>query len=566
MVTEKPNMFKNQDKTTGLYKIAAKILKKVKTGSSYKTQLYQAQYPNKLSLNAVLMNVYKWEKVIDVLIEKSNILEKENNMDRDLVYVLITEMMWSKFGLKGTAKNILAIKKYKAEFSKLMKENDLEKLCTSTYTKGLKPRFFRVNTLLTTLEEILEKLSKLKFIKLKSPKSYVEFLELIKSDKFKGKNVFVQDIHIKELLVFNSKVKFYEIEEYKNGSLIVQDKASCLAAYLLNPEPNSTVLDMCAAPGMKTSHLAAIMQNTGKLYAVDRCKDRFNIMQKMLEKYGVQNAETFNMDALTFPYYDDVKYILLDPSCSGSGIVDRVRNDSSGQNQNFESRLKKLANVHAQLLNHALKSYPNLERLVYSTCSANHEENEAVVDEALSVNGKFKLLNCTKIVEGWTNKGAPGYDCSEMCLNAVPSVDCTNGFFIAVFIRRDLEYNEVAVKEENIEDEEVVEEEENIKDIEDVIKEKVVEDIEIVKEEKVENNEIIDKKVKRVKKSNIHNTENNLESKCQNIKNKNIESTSLVKSKNAKRRERRLKLEKANKSSGLQTTKKKQKKVKSEET
>lgn len=82
------------------------------------------------------MNVFKWEKVIDVLVEKSNILEKENNMDRDLVYVLITEMMWSKFGLKGTAKNILAVKKYKVEFLQLMKENDLEKLTTSMDTKG----------------------------------------------------------------------------------------------------------------------------------------------------------------------------------------------------------------------------------------------------------------------------------------------------------------------------------------------------------------------------------------------------------------------------------------------
>lgn len=98
--------------------------------------------------------------------------------------------------------------------------------------------------------------------------------------------------------------------------------------------------------------------------------------------------------------------------------------------------------MHAQLLNHALKSYPDLERLVYSTCSANHEENEAVVDEALSVNGKFKLLDCVKIVKGWTNKGAPGYDCSDMCLNAVPSTDYTNGFFIAVFVRRDSEEKE----------------------------------------------------------------------------------------------------------------------------
>lgn len=86
-----------------------------------------------------------------------------------------------------------------------------------------RPRYFRVNTLLTTLEDVLKKLADLKYKKLKTPKSYAEFLELIKSENFKT-NTFVQDIHIKELLVFNSKVKFYKLEEYKNGSLIVQDK------------------------------------------------------------------------------------------------------------------------------------------------------------------------------------------------------------------------------------------------------------------------------------------------------------------------------------------------------
>lgn len=92
-------------------------------------------FQNKLLLNAVLMNVFKWERVIDVLVEKSKILEKEN-MDRELVYILITEMMWSKFGLVGSAKNLLAVKKYKAEFLQIMKDNDLEKLTTSTHTKG----------------------------------------------------------------------------------------------------------------------------------------------------------------------------------------------------------------------------------------------------------------------------------------------------------------------------------------------------------------------------------------------------------------------------------------------
>lgn len=72
---------------------------------------------------------------------------------------------------------------------------------------------------------MLKKLSEHKFKKLDTPKTYVEFLELIKSDKFKANN-FVQDFHIKELLVFNSKVKFYKLEEYNNGSLIIQDKVN----------------------------------------------------------------------------------------------------------------------------------------------------------------------------------------------------------------------------------------------------------------------------------------------------------------------------------------------------
>lgn len=89
-----------------------------------------------------------------------------------------------------------------------------------------KPRYFRINTLFITVEDALKRLSELKFNKLESPKSYVEFLKLIKSDEFEG-NTFVQDIHIKELLVFNSKMKFYKLELYNNGSLIVQDKVSC---------------------------------------------------------------------------------------------------------------------------------------------------------------------------------------------------------------------------------------------------------------------------------------------------------------------------------------------------
>lgn len=96
---------------------------------------------------------------------------------------------------------------------------------TCIFFSDSKPRFFRVNTLLTSLKDMLQKLSELKFVKLKTPTTYAELLELIKSDKFNS-NTFVQDVHIKELLIFNSKVKFYKFNEYNNGFLILQDKVT----------------------------------------------------------------------------------------------------------------------------------------------------------------------------------------------------------------------------------------------------------------------------------------------------------------------------------------------------
>lgn len=93
------------------------------------------------------------------------------------------------------------------------------------YFSVWRPRYFRVNTLVTTTEDVLNSLVELKFKQLKTPKTYDKFLKLIKSDKFNG-NSFVQDFHIKELLVFNSKIKFYNLEDYKNGTLIIQDKVN----------------------------------------------------------------------------------------------------------------------------------------------------------------------------------------------------------------------------------------------------------------------------------------------------------------------------------------------------
>ena len=90
---------------------------------------------------------------------------------------------------------------------------------------------------------------------------------------------------------------------------------------MLKPHDGSCVLDMCAAPGMKTIAIAGLMKNKGMLYAVEQNEERFKTLSSMIENYGVTCAKLYNKDVLTITKNDcpNVEYILVDPSCSGSG-------------------------------------------------------------------------------------------------------------------------------------------------------------------------------------------------------------------------------------------------------
>lgn len=98
-------------------------------------------------------------------------------------------------------------------------------------------------------------------------------------------------------------------------------QASCLPVHILGPPPGSVVLDMCAAPGMKTTHLAALMNSEGTVFAVERNPKRFETLNRILDGSGATCVQTFNKDVLTCSDKDfpNVEYILVDPSCSGSG-------------------------------------------------------------------------------------------------------------------------------------------------------------------------------------------------------------------------------------------------------
>uniref|UniRef100_G1S009 NOP2/Sun RNA methyltransferase 5 n=1 Tax=Nomascus leucogenys TaxID=61853 RepID=G1S009_NOMLE len=250
----------------------------------------------------------------------------------------------------------------------------------------------------------------------------------------KGKH-FLLDPLMPELLVFPAQTDLHEHPLYRAGHLILQDRASCLPAMLLDPPPGSHVIDACAAPGNKTSHLAALLKNQGKIFAFDLDAKRLASMATLLARAGVSCCELAEEDFLAVspsdPRYREVHYILLDPSCSGSGMPNRQL-EEPGAGQPSPARLHALAGFQQRALCHAL-TFPSLQRLVYSTCSLCQEENEDVVRDALHQNpGAFRLAPA---LPAWPHRGLSTFPGAEHCLRASPETTLSGGFFVAIIER-----------------------------------------------------------------------------------------------------------------------------------
>lgn len=216
---------------------------------------------------------------------------------------------------------------------------------------------------------------------------------------------FTVDKHIPYLLSFEPETKFESNELYANGKIILQDKASCFPAHVLQPTLNCHVIDCCAAPGNKTSQLSMLMQNTGKVFAFDLDPSRLDILKKLTEKAGCKNIEAKCLDFLQVspldPNYSQVEYVLVDPSCSGSGMLDR----HDEQDEISQERLKRLSKFQLAVILHAMQ-FPRAKRVVYSTCSVHEEENEMVVAKVLNSNPNFALAPA---MPEWPHRGLDSY-------------------------------------------------------------------------------------------------------------------------------------------------------------
>lgn len=367
------------------------------------------------------------------------------------------------------------------------------------------PRWVRVNTLRTTVDEQLQTT----FSSFKQVESLDQIIGSGSSNNCQ--NVLYRDRHIPALLALPVTSDIQSSHAYHDGSIILQDKASCFPAYMLDPIPETgDTLDACAAPGNKTTHLAAIINSRSssmkcKIWACERDQERATTLQNMINRAGAQKIafakpgqDFLKIDPQKTPW-NNVRYLLLDPSCSGSGIIGRdetlnialpeivvderlnhlskkrkraiesenqrkqkhlkenIMDEMTDSEASLDNRLEALSAFQTKLLLHAF-AFPRAQRIIYSTCSIYEKENERVVLRALSspiaTQRRWRILERGAQVSGakdWAIRGNKAaceswsvdgdvQTVAEACIRCERGTkEGTQGFFVAGFFRDDEE-------------------------------------------------------------------------------------------------------------------------------
>lgn len=250
------------------------------------------------------------------------------------------------------------------------------------------PLCLRVNFLRTTREEIFAELEKIG--------AQVEKSQLAP-----------------EGIICRSHGALDKFKPLKVGLCQVQDESSMIAARLLEPQENNFVIDCCAAPGGKTTHIAELMKNRGRIIAADIFETKLEHICQNSKRLGVKIIEPLLIDAREIgeKFFNQADRVLVDAPCSGLGVIRRKADIRWKKNP---EELAELPKLQAEILAGAAKTLKRGGILVYSTCTILKSENENVVENFLAANKNFKLVEKK---------------------NLLPHVDGTDGFFAAKMIR-----------------------------------------------------------------------------------------------------------------------------------
>lgn len=176
-------------------------------------------------------------------------------------------------------------------------------------------------------------------------------------------------------------------ELYRLGFFAVQDESAGLAVVLLDAKPGDRVIDLCAAPGGKTTFIGELMRNVGEIVAVDKYETRLNLVRVACQRTGIANAHFIAADAAEVRIAPADR-VLVDAPCSGLGVLAK-KPDAKWKREVYD--LEKLVQIQRSILENAASLVKPGGVLVYSTCTTEPEENEAIVESFLSAHPEFTL-------------------------------------------------------------------------------------------------------------------------------------------------------------------------------
>jgi 16S rRNA (cytosine967-C5)-methyltransferase len=236
------------------------------------------------------------------------------------------------------------------------------------------------------------------------------------------------DPELPEALVLDAALDLHRTQAWRRGAAIAQSRAAMLVARVLAPQPGERVLDLCAAPGGKSSHIAALMGGAGEVVAVERNRARAARMAETLSRLGAENVKVQVADAAALrPDGELFDRVLVDPPCSGLGTL-HARPDLRWRVS--PEKISELSQAQAAILAAGARALRPGGTLVYSTCTLSAVENEQLIEQFLYGNSDFELDD---LVGEWPSHSHPR---APRFLMTLPDRDRTAGFFIARMRRK----------------------------------------------------------------------------------------------------------------------------------
>ena len=213
----------------------------------------------------------------------------------------------------------------------------------------------------------------------------------VRINRLKGKVELGEKGILEDFRTITGTKNITKTKEYIEGNITIQDEAAGLSSFVLAPKEGEIVLDACSAPGGKTTYLAELMHNKGKIVAWDIYEERLKQVEQNAKRLGIDIIQTEVHDAtkLKEEYVEKFDKILLDVPCLGLGVI-RRKPDIKWNRQ--EEDIKEISDIQFNILKTCSKYLKKNGTLVYSTCSMLKEENDAIIEKFIKEEN-FETVN-----------------------------------------------------------------------------------------------------------------------------------------------------------------------------